>query len=279
MSIISNEEIRKRISVSIPVTRPYEKCKKQKMQNINCFMELSRNGLTNGSLERRILLYETLKGEKLFYQFPGKESRREGEKNFPLDAKPMLVKSNGDIADDMDFKKIWDIIDKMGSDHKADMDILGTIFLRIAYMIEYRYNDNIFNYYDVDLVTGNIVENGTVPLKWNSLYLDSDILETLNDKFNLNEMSLEAFLYYNDILAQNEDIKYFYLKGNDENQVLNKGNGRINNCLSHLTVISHIRGYIGISKLIDSFQRTGVAPLPQSRFDEACGNLVNRVRA
>lgn len=277
MSIISNEEIRKRIAVNIPITRPYDKCKIQKMQNIASFIDLSRNGLTNGSLERRILLYETLRGEKLFYQYPGKESRREGNKNFPFDAKPMLVKSNGDIAADMDFKKIWDIIDKMGNDHKADMDILGTIFLRIAYMIEYRNNDNIYNYSDVDLLTGNIEGNGTVPLKWNSLCLDSDILETLNDKFNLNEMSLEAFLYYNDILAQNEDIKYYYLKGNDENQVLKNGNGRINNCLSHLTVISHIRGYIGISKLIDSFQRTGVAPLPQSRFEEACGNLVKRV--
>jgi len=41
-----------------------------------------------------------------------------------------------------------------------------------------------------------------------------------------------------------------------------------------LTVISHIRGYIGISKLIDSFQRTGVAPLPQSRLYEACGDLI-----
>ena len=104
-------------------------------------------------------------------------------------------------------------------------------------------------------------------------HLDSDVIETLNDRFESFEgISLEGFLYYNDLLAQNEDCKYHYLQGNHWNITT----GRINNCLSHLTVISHIRGKIGISKLIDSFQRTGVAPLPQSRFNEACGDLVIR---
>lgn len=56
------------------------------------------------------------------------------------------------------------------------------------------------------------------------------------------------------------------------------GEAKIKNCLSHLTVISHIREHIGISKLIDSFQRTGVAPLPQGRLWEACGDLVQRRR-
>ena len=100
----------------------------------------------------------------------------------------------------------------------------------------------------------------------------------MNDRFPLSgsDISFEAFLYYNDILAQNEDNKYYYLKGSSKEQILKNGNGRINNCLSHLTVISHVRDHIGISKLIDSFQRTGVAPLPQSRLYEACGDLVTR---
>lgn len=94
------------------------------------------------------------------------------------------------------------------------------------------------------------------------------------DRFPTHEgISLEGFLYYNDLLAQNEDCKYHYFKGDEWDMKA----GRVNNCLSHLTVISHIRGYIGISKLIDSFQRTGVAPLPLSRLYEACGDLIEIV--
>ena len=67
-------------------------------------------------------------------------------------------------------------------------------------------------------------------------------------------------------MAQNEDCKYFI--GNTPTR------GRINNILSHLTVISFFRDKIGLSKVIDSFNRTGVAPLPTKKIPDACGDLV-----
>lgn len=178
-------------------------------------------------------------------------------------------------APDMDFKKIWDIIDIIGRDHRADTDVLATLFLRIAYMIGYRHNEAEYLCETIDISTGNVRSSENTLFTWNSLEIDFDVLDTLNDRFGLlNGISLEGFLYYNDLLAQNEDCKYSYLQGTR----WNLSTGRINNCLSHLTVISHIRGHIGISKLIDSFQRTGVAPLPQGRLWEACGELVQRER-
>ena len=274
MALISTEELRNRIRVTIPKQAPYQASSQQKDENINSFNGLSRMDLSYGAVEKRILLYETIVGEKVYMQYPGIESLRQGERCFPNDARPVLQKPDGTFIDDMDFKRIWDVIDLIGQGHRADIDILATIFLRIAYMLDYHHNEGTYRCETVDVETGNVISRENVNFLWNHLAFDRDVFETLNDRFGtLNGISVEGFLYYNDLLAQNEDCKYSYLR-NGRWDILT---GRINNCLSHLTVISHIRGCIGISKLIDSFQRTGVAPLPQSRFAEACGELVRRV--
>ena len=273
MALIKIEELRDRIKVTIPKSAPYSSTEDKKKENINSFNALSREGLCNNKIERRILLYQTQANEKVYMQSPGIESERNGTRAFPLDARPVLQKADGTYAADMDFKKIWDVIDRIGEDHRGDIDVLATIFLRIAYMLDYKHNEEEYLCEEIDVETSSIRKTENISFVWNSLDLDQDVLETLNDRFKTPEgISLEGFLYYNDLLAQNEDCKYHYLQGEKWNVTA----GRINNCLSHLTVISHIRGKIGISKLIDSFQRTGVAPLPQYRFDEACGELVER---
>lgn len=273
MPLITMNEVRDRVRTTIPMETPYRQFRKQKLENINSFDSLPRDGLVSGKTECRILLYETLAGEKVYMQYPGIESIRGGRRQYDLDARPVLQKADGSYSEDMDFKKIWDIIDKVGQDHRADIDILATIFLKIAYMIDYRHSEEEHISEIIDVETDSVLSSQNIRFVWNSLNIDSDVLETLNDRFgSQNGISLEGFLYYNDLLAQNEDCKYHYLQGDNWNETT----GRINNCLSHLTVISHIRGKIGISKLIDSFQRTGVAPLPQSRFGEACGDLVWR---
>ncbi len=274
MALITMDEVRNRIQTRIPKTKPYCVSEVEKLENIQSFNDLSRTNLEYGIMEKRILLYETACGEKVYMQFPGSESVR-ATNAYPLDARPVLQKRDGSFSADMDFKKIWDVIDRIGQAHPVDIDILATIFLRVAYMLEYEHHDEDYPCETIDIISGRIVSNSTQHLVWNALSLDSDVLETISDRFGtIGDISLESFLYYNDLLAQNEDCKYYFRKG--ENWKLSDGAGRINNCLSHLTVISHIRGKIGISKLIDSFQRTGVAPLPQSRLSEACGDLVIR---
>ena len=275
MPLISMDEVRNRVRTVIPMSAPYRNSEDQKRENISSFNGLSRDGLINGQTECRLLLYETLAQEKVFIQYPGIESSREGPRRFALDARPVLQKADGSYSEDMDFKAIWDIIDRIGMDHRADIDILATVFLRIAYMIGYQHNDKEYTREIIDVRTDHVLSSERLPFVWNSLHIDEDVIETLNDRFGAyNGISLEGFFYYNDLLAQNEDCKYHYLQGDKWNITA----GRINNCLSHLTVISHIRGHIGISKLIDSFQRSGVAPLPQARFHEACGNLIQRER-
>lgn len=279
MALLSTNELKKRLTVQLPKTAPYNLSSHEKMENIESFCKLSRENLSHTKRERRLLLYTTLQGERIYYQYPGKESLRKDEKKFEEDARPVLIKNGPEQSLDMDFKRIWDVIDHLGNEHKADADILGAVFLRIAYMYRYVHESKNFVYEEIDYTPNPKITSGTIKMEWNRLFLDDDVIETLNDRFKLPkeyDFSFEAFLYYNDILAQNEDNKYYLRSGKKKEQVLQKGNGRINNCLSHLTVISHIRDYIGISKLIDSFQRLGVAPLPQSRLFEACGDLIVR---
>ena len=274
MALISTAEVRNQVKVKLSLQTPYKLTECQKRENICSFNNLSREGLKNGVKEKRILLYTTSKNEKIYMQYPGIESVRNATRSYSLDARPVLQKADGSYAVDMDFKKIWDVIERVGHDHKADIDILAAVFLRIAYMIDYHRNTEEVLCETIDIETNTSVESSKITFVWNSLDISRDVLDTLNDRFVLPEgISLESFLYYNDLLSQNEDCKYSYLRGDS----WDVKTGRINNCLSHLTVISHIRGNIGISKLIDSFQRTGVAPLPQARLWEACGDLVRIV--
>lgn len=277
MELIEMDEARRRLNILLPKTKPYELSRLQKYENIQTFDELDRSGLKFGSVERRILMYTTQKGEKVYYQYPGKETAREKSKAFPFDGRPMLQKADGTFSEDMDFRKIWDIIDNVGKNHNIDMDLLAAIFLKIAYMLDYKRYEKDYLYEDIDIATGNILNKGTVKLVFNSLNLDEDVLYTLNDRLNFSDdigISLESFLYYNDLLAQNEDCKYTY-KASRNNKVPDIKTGRINTCLSHLSIIAHIRGKMGISELINMFQRgRGVAPLPFKKFPDACGKLV-----
>ena len=92
-------------------------------------------------------------------QYPGIESTREGNRNYPLDARPVLQKADGSYAADMDFKKIWDIIDIIGRNHRADTDVLATLFLRIAYMIGYSHNEAEYLCETIDISVGNVISS------------------------------------------------------------------------------------------------------------------------
>lgn len=81
-------------------------------------------------------------------------------------------------------------------------------------MIGYQHNDTEYLSETINVITGEVIESSRTRFCWNSLILDPDVVETLGDSFGLlGGVSLEGFLYYNDLLAQNEDCKYSYLKG------------------------------------------------------------------
>ena len=80
MTLISNQELRERIRTTIPKRTPYNVEKKKKLENIENFNKLSREGLESGKLERRVLLYRTQCDERVYIQYPGRESKRSESK-------------------------------------------------------------------------------------------------------------------------------------------------------------------------------------------------------
>lgn len=157
MPFLSNEELRYQVKVALPAKSPYRISQAQRFENINSFNQMPREGLVYGTIENRVLLYETRTGEKVYLQYPGLESLREGSRCFKLDVRPVLKKVDGTYAPDMDFKKIWDVIDRIGKDHHADIDILAAIFLRIAYMLNYRRNSKIYVIETIDIPSGRVI--------------------------------------------------------------------------------------------------------------------------
>ena len=143
MAIISDEKLREYFSIEISPIKPYEDTIEYKKENIAAFNGLDRTGLEYGRREKRLLLYATKLNEKIYAQYPGKETTRSGEKKNVNDFRPVLVMPDGKIHEDMVFKDIWDIVANIGKDARGSLDILATLFLKMAYLKDYKNNENV----------------------------------------------------------------------------------------------------------------------------------------
>ena len=243
--------------------------------NILAFNGISREGLSYGKKERRICLYETLKGEKIYIQFPGKES--EEENKMPLDFRPELQMSNGSFITPTSFGDIWDILDNIGQDHKKELAYVAALLLRVGYMYGYKKNNLKYDYCDVLIDKKVILKEDKLDFEWYSLDINGDVWYTLNDIFDdmylsANErFSFEAFIKYFDLLVQNEDCKFYYKNVIDEKKERKKEykfeNGRTKSCETSLFVLSHLERKTKLSELLNRFQNArGVAPIKKADY-------------
>lgn len=267
--MIGNKDLESKLKLSIRNRAPYNQNISIKKENIESFNNLSRKGLKYSNKEKRILLYTTTKGEKIYFQYPGMESVRKNNK-FPNDGRPIIVKSDGEQLSDMAFKEIWDILYEIKDNQKKDLKYVASIFVRMAYMIDYKkFKDSVEC---ETLCHDKIVKKETIDFCWNKLYFDTDVIEKLNDMFDkTGDISFEAYLYYNDLLMQNEDCKYNYLKKDKWDFKV----GRVNTSLTHLKVISFLLGETNLSNLLNVFsKRKGVAPVKLSEIETITDKLV-----
>ena len=245
----------------------------KKLFNINCFANLNRDGLSYRGIERRVLMREYSTGEKLYIQFPGKETVREKNPR-PWDFRPKIQLADGSWLKDLSFKDVWDDLYEL-KDTNADMGHVAMIFFRIAYMLDSKRQRKTLTYEDIDQ-NGNVVGAGTVEMEW----YEYDPNEYLFDNLNIPAQairgcSLLPYLAYNDYLAQNEDCKYYYRSKYEKNETWNGLTGRRNTLLTHMSVIAFIEGYLRFTEITDMFQRgMGVAPLSPKLWEEVTGGLV-----
>ena len=253
------------------------KSDEKKLFNIETFSHLDTSGLRYGTMERRILMKEFSTGEKLYIQYPGKETVR-AIKPRPWDFRPKLILANGDWLKDLSFKDIWDDLYDF-KDMSIDMSYVATIFFRIAYMLDTRQVTKTLRYEDLDMSTGDVINEGDIELSW----YEYDVADELVNGFHISPdairgCSVPAYLAYNDYLAQNEDCKYYYRAVYERNEKWKSDTGRRNTLLTHMSVIAFIENKLKFTEITDMFQRgMGVASLPAKYWNDVTGGRVTKI--
>ena len=218
----------------------------------------------------------TESGEIVGFKYPEKESNLSNSKVFKYDFRPKVLLQNGKYADDLTFYQIWDALYQNIPNTNEGCALLGVIFYRMAYMVDY------VNHAPISIETSNNFKYSDFPEK-GYLGINFQSLKTYLGDWAFNSqwagMSFEAFLHLNDLLALNEDVKYWYRAENfaiDSKTGKPKGwkadaVGRVNTMLTHLNVIGFHSGKINFASLIDKFSRSkGVCPVVKKDAVSIC---------
>lgn len=251
---------------------------KKREKNVKSFSNIDRDELKFKEKERMLLLYTTKANEGIFIRYPGKESDINREKIKPWDFRPKLQMSNGEWMGDLSFKDIWDDIYEVSSVDNKSLDVLAATFVRMAYMYDHQFTEEEYEYWDCNYNYRNeqCDDTGVQKIKWYKYKPDSDIIDYLNAKVGkIRGVSIEAYLYYNDLLAQNEDCKYYF------RDIFEKGKakwdsdiGRHNTLLTHASVISFLKGEMKFSEIMNKFTHGGVAPIAKKSIAQVTEGLV-----
>lgn len=278
--LLSTEELKNALKFEYSAKKVLNESKKLRLFNIREFNKISREGLKYGDNERMLCLYETLNGEKIYIQYPGKESAKSN--SMPLDFRPKLKMNNGEFISDISFGHIWDILSEIANSQQKDLPFVATIFLRLGYMYGYIKTEAKYEYKDIDIKENREIERGKISHEWYLLELEDDIWFTLNDRIgeirmsNREVFSFEGFIKLVDLLFQNEDCKYYYknvyIDGKSDYKL---NNGRTQSSETNLLIINHLEKNTKLSELLNAFQKSrGVPKIRKQEYSIVTNNMV-----
>lgn len=253
-----------------------------RLANITWVKDLPRAGLAYPNSQNEVLMRVTAEGERLYLTYPGKESVRDPKGKRPLrpwDMYPALYLPDGRELAKLSFYAIWDILERLLAERHVngeDAAKLATVFYRMAVMMDRS---------PVSLFTTTFWRPGTgtavspVPFQYSADYSQynpsADVLQWFSTIWRgYGDMSAEAFLHYNDLLALQEDCKYFYGKTFQGGDWIGD-TGRPNNLLTHINVIAFLRHKISVSQLIARASSSGgVSPASKQTLLDICSPYV-----
>jgi hypothetical protein len=121
-----------------------------------------------------------------------------------------------------------------------------------------------------------IVDQGVMNIEHYKYSLDQEVLDHLSERIGkVRGMSLEAYMFYNDYLAQNEDCKYYHRNAIQYGGEWDGNVGRTNNMLTHITVIAIKSGKIRDDGTLDELQKGRiVAPIPRDKLPAISNGLI-----
>lgn len=274
-----------RDSLLIKTQSPSQKSEagQRRFHNIQWILNLPKDDLLFQSKVKQILIHETSIGEKVYIQYPGKESIREGDKKRPHDFFPRILTRTG-YASGMSFWDIWRLLfeqlEPRREAMKEEMRILAAIFYRMAFMVDHNPVDFSSTVKRISYtVNDEESETSSNDETLGSLFIyqpPSSILEYFSGKIDCGGISLEAFLHYNNLLAWNEDCKYYYRAKLKDKPWMN-ATGRINNLLTHITVLGYILGELKTFDIFYKFSAgAGVAPATSTEIQRITDGLVHK---
>lgn len=228
----------------------------KRLKNIQAIQQLIENAIRGNALayqvkEERLHIFTTQAGEKIYIQYPGKESVLTGTKRCPYDFRPRIMTASGQMIRDLVFADMWGLVENLNSGHHRMLKLMAAIFFRLGRMTFHGEVEKEYGSERLD-VDGSIISSSSHPLRWFEFGIDYDIMESLNfhagslDVDGGTAISLEAFLCFFELLLQNEDIKYFTRKGN-------LTSGRIPTSDSMLLLSATLFGQIKLSVLLQRF--------------------------
>lgn len=244
----------------------------KRAHNINWLFNLPKDALLYKSNVKQLLIHITSAEERIFIQYPGKESTREGDKKRPHDFFPRILTKTG-YAPDLSFWDIWRLLFEQLEPRKEammeEMRVLAAVFYRMAFMVDH-------NPIDFNCTVNRIAytadeketETSSGEERLGSLFVyqpPDSIIDYFDGKIDCGGISFEAFLHYNNLLAWNEDCKYYYRAQLKDKPWMNAV-GRINNLLTHISVLGYLLSEL---KTFDVFYKfsTGAGVAPASTAD------------
>lgn len=286
MSVLSKNELRNRLSITLPSSRRVNADRREKQRvNTKTIFDLDRENLAHNSFERRMLVYTTLLNEKIFIEYPGKETTRTNP--MPKDTCPGFANETGMITLDTSFGDIWDVLDYLGKNHKAYLSILATVLIHMSCMKNYKAKTMDRECWNIVINENDksYVASQTRRATFLEINFTKRVWETLNDMFSgINirgqEMSFEAFVKYFDVLLMNEDSKYAYSavnKGEATYENWSYDKGRINTIGTCLSVIGYLEDKMTLSTLLDKYQKgRGTIPFSIPQYPNVSDGIVSQ---
>ena len=236
---------------------------------------IEENNLSHQVVEERLHIYTTQCGEKIFIQYPGKESTLAGDKYRKYDFRPRIMTASGEMLRDLVFADMWGLIEELNSQQHRILKLMAAIFFRLGRMT---FHDEVDKDYVCESLDANEVVTSTSSrhINWFEFCINQEIMESLNfhaESLIVDEktISLEAFLCFFELILQNEDSKYYDIKGN-------LSSGRISTSDSMLLLSAALFGRIKLSVLLQRFvSGHGVAHCGIDEIESATDGLVHIV--
>ena len=250
----------------------------RRLVNIQSFAVLDRRGLGFASKERRVLLHTTPFGERIFIQYPGKESGRRGLDERPWDFRPKLMMRNGVVAADLAFIDVWTDLQDIASRDRDALPVMAALLFRMAKMVDHRFTDDVYpsqHLFNRNLST--LEEGPDVRLPYYRYKPPKRTVDLLQSRLgHIGGVSVEAYLYLNEYIAQNEDCKYYYRGEFAGGRRWGGGMGRSNTLMTYASAVGVLEGFLDYSVIVNGLHsKSGVSPLDPNLLPDVTDGIVD----